>query len=563
MIGVFGKQTLYRQKEKTIKDITTNMQQHRQNHATTTTSEQVNTMGRRKWKNLFRRRGSPTSSKDDADHSDEAGYDKDDSHPSLEKSHSTRSIGDLSDATSLTATSSFHSASSAYSDCQKSSSPIGFSRDSVIGRRNLRRNPSNNEADADKPIAPAARRPSCDSSIASSCNSSFYHDHDSSDDEDCSLYGSTDLNDSQTSQKTWMPEPPSNLDVTKYEYGDATPDHNNGDVDDDDGTASLGNGASSHSRSSVDSIPKVPTRRRRSSIHFGQEDVSEELTTTRTKPRGHEYVGQWEAENMVAAATATADAPADASPPQAPRRRQSIVRRRRNQRASISFGCEMDATTTTSPVYKPPSLSSQETNIACMTARPANTTRTSRRSSMKQAGTPRRASIQFSGEIEVNLPGHAKPVRRRTSITFSSQEEVKEVTPSCNLTNEPQQLWYNRAELSEIRSKNHSLIQRAEQQTEGGESKQRKKCLRGLEDMMESNREREERQRQAVDGVLTLQHLQLNTGDYDDEYMSRLYQFSSKSSGEIAAERGIQDAAAVTSYLEPTRREECRRLSMF
>ena len=269
------------------------MQQHRQNH-NTTSEFAVNTMGRRKWKNLFRRRGSPTSSRDSADHDDDGGYDDHDgSHPSLEKSHSMRSIGDLSDATSVTATSSFHSAYSAYSDYQQSSSSSSLlgsnRRDSVTGRRNLRRNPSSNEADADKPIAPAARRPSCDSSIASSFNSSFCHDHDSSDDDDCSLYDGTE-NDS--SQQTWMPEPPSNLDMTKYEYGDATPDQNIGDVDDDGMASSLGNGASNHSRNSVDSIPKVPTRRRRSSIHFGQEDVSEELTTTRTKPRGHEYVGQ-------------------------------------------------------------------------------------------------------------------------------------------------------------------------------------------------------------------------------------------------------------------------------
>ena len=80
--------------------------------------------------------------------------------------------------------------------------------------------------------------------------------------------------------------------------------------------------------------------------------------------------------------------------------------------------------------------------------------------------------------------------------------------------------------------------------------------------MMEHSQERLEQQQQSVESVLTLQTLQRNTGDYDCEYMSRLYQYTSKSSGEVAAERASQDAAAVEKYLKLTRLQCCRRLSM-
>jgi hypothetical protein len=204
---------------------------------------------------------------------------------------------------------------------------------------------------------------------------------------------------------------------------------------------------------------------------------------------------------------------------------------------------------------------------------------TLRRSSMKQVGCSRRASIQTVGVFEVNLPGHHKPIRRRTSISFASELDVMEVTPLCNLTNEPERLWYRKDELRQIRNKNYSIVQLVEQQQQqqqaiGGSKNNNgnnnnnnnpvlKVCTRGLEHMMETtgSQERLEQQQQSVESVLTLQTLQRNTGDYDCEYMSRLYQYTSRSSGEEAAERASQDAAAVEKYLKWTRLQ-CRRLSM-
>ena len=463
--------------------------------------EFINTVGRRKWMNIFRRHEA------DGTYMQSSGkYQDEDDDDILAKSSSTRTIGELSNATSVTsAASSYHSSYSGHSE---------------------------HEASADEPIAPASRRPSSEVSM-----SNFYLD---TDDEDsfCNALASNEEQLS-VSSLTWMPEPPRNVDVSKYEYGDASPDHTEGE----DGSSN-----SHHSRSSVDSIPQVPARPRRSSIHFGQEDTSE--TSRKSRP-GHEFVGPLEVEHLAAAT----------NPPKAPKRRSSAVRGR-NHRASMPFGSELERGL---PPFEPPSSAAPpiiNNNNGIDKSSPNGQAKSAqgripRSSSMKQTGTRRRASIQFVGEIEITLRGHSNPVRRRTSITFASEQEVKEVTPSCDLTNEPERLWYRRSELKEIRIKNLSLIQGME----SGEP--RKKCLRGLEDMMESSKEREVRQRQAVDGVLTMQHLQRNTGDYDDEYLSRLYQFSSKSSGAIAAERGAQDAQAVTAYLAPTRIQERRRLSMF
>ena len=60
--------------------------------------------------------------------------------------------------------------------------------------------------------------------------------------------------------------------------------------------------------------------------------------------------------------------------------------------------------------------------------------RAPRRSSMKQKGLPRRASIQFTGEIEVNIPGAERPIKRRTSITFRDSVNVLNVPPAQRIS---------------------------------------------------------------------------------------------------------------------------------
>jgi hypothetical protein len=86
--------------------------------------------------------------------------------------------------------------------------------------------------------------------------------------------------------------------------------------------------------------------------------------------------------------------------------------------------------------------------------------RTPRRSSMKQSGAPRRASIQFGGEIQANLPGKKNPVKRRTSITFKETVKVKNVAPVSKLTDQPEALWFQDEDYNRMRQKSFALVDR-------------------------------------------------------------------------------------------------------
>jgi hypothetical protein len=112
-------------------------------------------------------------------------------------------------------------------------------------------------------------------------------------------------------------------------------------------------------------------------------------------------------------------------------------------------------------------------------------TTTPRRSSMKQSGRPRRASIQFgrTGEIEVALP-QGKVLKRRTSITFNDPNDVCRVAPAVELADDPESLYLRRADLRRMKQ---SI---SEKVVDGGSMMIRwKHCTRGLERYMGSNKE--------------------------------------------------------------------------
>lgn len=58
----------------------------------------------------------------------------------------------------------------------------------------------------------------------------------------------------------------------------------------------------------------------------------------------------------------------------------------------------------------------------------------SRRSSIKQVGQPRRASIQSTGSIKINLPGSEEPIRRRKYVSFQDTVLVQRFEPGMALT---------------------------------------------------------------------------------------------------------------------------------
>jgi hypothetical protein len=187
---------------------------------------------------------------------------------------------------------------------------------------------------------------------------------------------------------------------------------------------------------------------------------------------------------------------------------------------------------------------------------------TPRRSSMKHGEgntrRPRRASIGYSGEIEINLPGKREPVRRRTSISFCEDDQINEVVPVKSLTDEPEALWFQNEEYSTIKKKVRSLIQAVER----GEASSEKYCIRGLEGHFGDGAESKGISRgTGWDAVLTEQHMQQNEGSFDDEGISMMYRLSSTESKIKAVQRATQDESEVVNYQRDTRRR-MRRMSM-
>ena len=193
---------------------------------------------------------------------------------------------------------------------------------------------------------------------------------------------------------------------------------------------------------------------------------------------------------------------------------------------------------------------------------PRSSSATPRRSSMKHGDgnsrRPRRASIGYAGEIEVNLPGKRKPVRRRTSISFCEEDQVNEVVPVKSLTDEPEALWFQDEEYSVIKKKMCSLIHTVQR----GETSTKKYCIRGLEGHFGEGAECKEVSRgTAWDAVLLEQHMQQNEGSFDDESISMMYRLSSIESKIKAVKRATQDECDVEQYQRETRRIS-RRMSM-
>lgn len=186
-----------------------------------------------------------------------------------------------------------------------------------------------------------------------------------------------------------------------------------------------------------------------------------------------------------------------------------------------------------------------------------------RRSSIKQAGAPRRESITNKGEIEITLPPSKKGegrqvVKRRTSLTFNDETVVTPIEPAKNLARSPQDLWFQNEEMQQIRKKVSALIHK----TEDGYTPHNGKryCMRGLERMLEPEVVAVKRS-QAWDTVFKEQYLQKCEGVFEEDHLANLYTFSTLRSKKDAEERASEDAREVENYLRDARRTH-RRMSM-
>lgn len=186
-----------------------------------------------------------------------------------------------------------------------------------------------------------------------------------------------------------------------------------------------------------------------------------------------------------------------------------------------------------------------------------------RRSSLKCGGAPRRSSIGYTGEVTNVLPGN-RIARRRTSISFDdSTTEVREVQPLTELTDRPEDLWFQQEEYNLIREKARLLTSIACSSSDDAEQLERKRlCLRGLESHINAAYVEHE-QMLAWKSVFYEQYYQRKDGEYDDEIVARLYEMATLPSRARALERAQGDVKEAEKHTRGIRSRFGRRHSTF
>eukprot|EP00526_Cylindrotheca_closterium_P014829 CAMPEP_0113643664 /NCGR_PEP_ID=MMETSP0017_2-20120614/22968_1 /TAXON_ID=2856 /ORGANISM="Cylindrotheca closterium" /LENGTH=275 /DNA_ID=CAMNT_0000555209 /DNA_START=85 /DNA_END=912 /DNA_ORIENTATION=+ /assembly_acc=CAM_ASM_000147 len=187
-----------------------------------------------------------------------------------------------------------------------------------------------------------------------------------------------------------------------------------------------------------------------------------------------------------------------------------------------------------------------------------NRGRTPRRSSMKQDGKPRRSSIGYRGEIEVMLPGEARPTRRRRSISFDN-DEILDIEPVTDINPDKKEMWFQDEEYDVMQQKAHMM---SEFVIMGGEEMAKKRNIetRGLEKLYDYEKV-EETQQMAYRSVFIEQGFQREEGEFNPEVVSCLYKVASMKSSAGAIARANADEADIEEYTRETRRR-IRRSSM-
>ena len=174
------------------------------------------------------------------------------------------------------------------------------------------------------------------------------------------------------------------------------------------------------------------------------------------------------------------------------------------------------------------------------------------------SGPRRRASIGYTGEIEVSLPGQDQPVKRRTSISFDEKVKVKSVSPVSQMTDRPEELWFQDDEYDRMKQKSFEIVDRVELGMTGG----KKYCTRGLEKLMQKNQEASMiKKYDAWDAVLNEQFSQRESGTFNDVNIANALRFKTMNSQREANLRAQGDADEIEKYVRTTRRM-MRRMSM-
>ena len=192
----------------------------------------------------------------------------------------------------------------------------------------------------------------------------------------------------------------------------------------------------------------------------------------------------------------------------------------------------------------------QEMAVEC------ESTPSTRRSCLKRKGSQLRESIKETGEMELHLPMHDMPVRKRSCVSFKPSVKVRHIIPALKLArNEKEALWYQASEYIKIEKRCHLIAHKV---LRGEDHNGKALCSRGLESLLNPMKRRGPKFEGWM-AVFCEQGLQRQEGQFDDEKMSIMYRASSMESSTEAQRRGMMDEEDAQRYLFATR-EMCEQL---
>jgi len=155
-------------------------------------------------------------------------------------------------------------------------------------------------------------------------------------------------------------------------------------------------------------------------------------------------------------------------------------------------------------------------------------------------------TIQPSQVLEIRVPGRRDSIKRRTSITFNEDVNVRTIQAISNVKGAvKQELWFQDIEYSQIKKKTRALIEKVDST---GTFDGKKYCTRGLEKYMECPQKRASKKYQGWDSVLMEQEMQRNLQIYDDESISGFYKQTAQENVVEATNRAQLDAEEVASF---------------
>merc|ERR1711988_2089180 len=155
----------------------------------------------------------------------------------------------------------------------------------------------------------------------------------------------------------------------------------------------------------------------------------------------------------------------------------------------------------------------------------------------------RRASIRIEEDlasgvlaqsqvIEVKLPMRRESIKRRRSIQFDEDVNVRKIQPTTSVKGAvKKELWFQDDEYSTIKKKTRALLGKVDS---NGVVNGKKYCTRGLEKYMEDPTKLAQEMHQAWDSVLMEQEMQRKLNIFDDETIGRFYKRTSITAAEEA-----------------------------